>query len=99
MIEGPVFLLLACCTQGINHKKHHEANPARRLNSSIRPVHPAAFRTGATPGKESALYICGARMPGIDTPADSGAYELYLRANELTLKRSPENMALARDLY
>lgn len=33
------------------------------------------------------------------TPIDSEAYNLYLMANQLTLKRSPENMALARDLY
>jgi DNA-binding winged helix-turn-helix (wHTH) protein/tetratricopeptide (TPR) repeat protein len=35
----------------------------------------------------------------VDTPDAAAAYELYLRANELTLKRSPENMAHARDLY
>ncbi len=38
-------------------------------------------------------------MTGVDTPATAHAYELYLRANQLTLKRSTENMALARDLY
>lgn len=38
-------------------------------------------------------------IAGIDTPAAPDAYELYLRANQLTLKRSPENMVLARDLY
>ena len=38
-------------------------------------------------------------MTGVDTPATANAYELYLRANQLTLKRSIENMALARDLY
>ena len=36
---------------------------------------------------------------GIDRPANHEAYELYLRANQLVLKRTPENMALARDLY
>jgi hypothetical protein len=36
-------------------------------------------------------------------PADalitSEAYELYLRATQLSLKRSPESAALARDMY
>jgi len=40
-----------------------------------------------------------AAIAGLDTPAAPGSYELYLRANQLALKRSPENMALARDLY
>ena len=38
-------------------------------------------------------------IQSIDTPASADAYELYLRANELSLKRSPENIALAHDLY
>jgi len=38
-------------------------------------------------------------MARVDTPAAADAYELYLRANELSLKRSTENITLARDLY
>ncbi|MDE3167183.1 MAG: winged helix-turn-helix domain-containing protein [Acidobacteriota bacterium] len=38
-------------------------------------------------------------MPTVDSPSVSGAYELYLRANHLSSKRSFENMALARELY
>lgn len=41
----------------------------------------------------------GSLMTGIDTPATADGYTLYLRANELTLRRSIENMVLARDLY
>jgi DNA-binding winged helix-turn-helix (wHTH) protein/tetratricopeptide (TPR) repeat protein len=33
------------------------------------------------------------------TPSRSEVYNPYLMANQLTLKRSPKNMALARDLY
>jgi DNA-binding winged helix-turn-helix (wHTH) protein/tetratricopeptide (TPR) repeat protein len=33
------------------------------------------------------------------TPSHSAAYNLYLMANQLSLNRTPENMALARDLY
>jgi DNA-binding winged helix-turn-helix (wHTH) protein len=33
------------------------------------------------------------------TPNHSEAYSLYLMANQLSIKRTPENMALARDLY
>jgi TolB-like protein/tetratricopeptide (TPR) repeat protein len=40
-----------------------------------------------------------ASAAGMDTPSAPDAYELYLRANQLALRRSPENMALARDLY
>jgi len=40
-----------------------------------------------------------AALAGVDTPSAPHAYELYLRANQLTLKRSPENMVLALDLY
>ena len=36
---------------------------------------------------------------GMDTPTASGAYELYLRANQIAQKWGPANMALARDLY
>ncbi len=32
-------------------------------------------------------------------PVHSAAYNLYLMANQLSLNRTPENMALARDLY
>ncbi|HTQ57508.1 MAG TPA: winged helix-turn-helix domain-containing protein [Bryobacteraceae bacterium] len=41
----------------------------------------------------------GGTARAIDTPGAGDAYELYLRANELSLKRSLENIALARDLY
>jgi tetratricopeptide (TPR) repeat protein len=40
-----------------------------------------------------------AALDRIDTSAAPEAYELYLQANQLALKRSPENMTLARDLY
>jgi DNA-binding winged helix-turn-helix (wHTH) protein/tetratricopeptide (TPR) repeat protein len=37
-------------------------------------------------------------LPG-NAPATPEAYELYLRANQLIVKRSPESFAVARDLY
>jgi hypothetical protein len=40
-----------------------------------------------------------AAVAGVDAPRAPEAYELYLRANQLALKRSPENIALAQDLY
>ena len=40
-----------------------------------------------------------AAIAGIDTPRTPDAYELFLRANQIILNRSPENMLLARDLY
>lgn len=44
---------------------------------------------------------CDAELPDAHTgtPGHPDAYNLYLMANQLTLKRSPENMTLARDLY
>jgi len=38
-------------------------------------------------------------IAAVDSPSAPGAYELYLRANQLASKRSFENMALARELY
>jgi eukaryotic-like serine/threonine-protein kinase len=35
----------------------------------------------------------------IDSPTSPEAYELYLRANQLSVQRTPQNIALARDLY
>ena len=40
-----------------------------------------------------------ASIRSLDVPSAPSAYEYYLRANQLALKRTPENMALARDLY
>lgn len=40
-----------------------------------------------------------AALADMESPRAPEAYELYLRANQLALKRSPENMALAQDLY
>jgi DNA-binding winged helix-turn-helix (wHTH) protein/tetratricopeptide (TPR) repeat protein len=37
-------------------------------------------------------------LPG-NAPTSPEAYELYLRANQLIIKRSPESFAVARDLY
>jgi serine/threonine protein kinase len=34
-----------------------------------------------------------------DVPASARAYEYYLRANQIALTRTPDNMSLARDLY
>jgi serine/threonine protein kinase len=34
-----------------------------------------------------------------DVPASAGAYEYYLRANQITVTRTLDNMGLARDLY
>ena len=34
-----------------------------------------------------------------DVPATARAYECYLRANQIVVTRTPNNMALARDLY
>lgn len=39
------------------------------------------------------------RSSQLDVPATAMAYELYLRANQITAIRNPENMRLARDLY
>lgn len=38
-------------------------------------------------------------VPTVASPSAPGAYELYLRANQLATKRSFENMALARELF
>jgi hypothetical protein len=34
-----------------------------------------------------------------DVPASARAYEYYLRANQITVTRTLDNMGLARDLY
>ncbi|HET9742016.1 MAG TPA: winged helix-turn-helix domain-containing protein [Terriglobales bacterium] len=41
----------------------------------------------------------GRASMAISAPGNADAYELYLRANHLMLRRTPENVALARDLY
>jgi DNA-binding winged helix-turn-helix (wHTH) protein len=54
------------------------------VHSLVRSTRPASGPTVGVAGK---------------LPSDPAAYELYLRANHLTLTRTPDGMALARDLY